>query len=98
MKDLSSRALRAFALMCMVSLGTATTAAAQSTASEIRALPVLVSSVAGKGSASFDWRAKKGPQTASAQKPRALTRVVHGRGRYVCSPAGFGRKSQCHSR
>ncbi|KEP70136.1 hypothetical protein DL1_20175 [Thioclava dalianensis] len=52
-------------------------------------------SVAGKGRARFDWLASAHRNTA---KPRITQAHALGNGSYVCSPAGFGARSQCYKR
>ncbi|PKP69399.1 MAG: hypothetical protein CVT82_11105 [Alphaproteobacteria bacterium HGW-Alphaproteobacteria-4] len=50
---------------------------------------------------SFDWRAGKSGQRAGAAVPVSASissGLNLGGGSYVCSPAGFGRQSQCFSR
>ena len=50
--------------------------------------------VAGQGSARFNWLAT--PSNAAPQRV-AQTRF-YGNGSWICSPAGFGKKSQCYRR
>ena len=94
-----SRRVLALTLVSAIGFGAAGTASAQGGMAEVRALPVMVSSAAGIGTARFDWLAKR--VTASkttAEQPGKRTRaVIAGRGSYICSPAGFGRKSRCSS-
>ena len=52
--------------------------------------------VAGKGPARFDWFAKR--NTGAPQPTTTTRRYAHGSGSWVCSPAGFGRKSTCRAR
>ncbi|MCB1398630.1 MAG: hypothetical protein KDJ82_00890 [Rhodobacteraceae bacterium] len=95
------RALKGIILFSAISIGASGAALAQGGFAELRTLPMLASSVAGKGTATFDWLAKRGKLSNAAAttpaKPKAPTRTL-GKGRYVCSPAGFGRKSRCYSR
>jgi hypothetical protein len=96
------RTAKALVLFSVISFGASGTAFAQGGMADLRALPMLVSSAAGKGSASFDWL-PKGKRLTSAVatapvKPKVSGRTTLGKGRYVCSPAGFGRRSRCHSR
>jgi hypothetical protein len=50
----------------------------------------------------FDWHRKKAPRAtaniATAPSRYLPTGARLGRGSYVCSPAGFGRRSHCFSR
>jgi hypothetical protein len=53
-------------------------------------------SYAGKGEMRFDWLK---PRTAAATRvTRASMTASPGSGTWVCSPAGFGSKSQCRKR
>ncbi|WP_460273455.1 hypothetical protein [Celeribacter sp. ULVN23_4] len=53
--------------------------------------------VAGSGSARFDWLA--GGQEVADASGTVLTRVAaQGSGSWVCSPAGFGKHSRCYRR
>lgn len=96
------RTIQGMVLCSAVSLGLASAAFAQAGMAELRALPTLVSSAAGKGTASFDWLPKGKALTNAVStapiKPKLSGRPALGKGRYVCSPAGFGRRSRCHSR
>ena len=51
--------------------------------------------IAGKGSARFDWRTTQSEDGTDGQKTR---QIVLGYGNYVCTPAGFGKKSACVQR
>ena len=53
--------------------------------------------VAGKGSARFDWM-DGGERDDRLTEAKAMTRAVYGRGKWVCSPAGFGRQASCSRR
>ena len=46
----------------------------------------------------FDWHAKR-ERVQKASYTVTPVRVTHqiGRGSYICSPAGFGRKSRCYA-
>lgn len=79
------KATAVIALMC-AAMVSATPVAADSTRT----------TVAGEGSARFDWMANKKVVVASA--PAALTQAPRGSGSWICSPAGFGRKSSCYAR
>lgn len=83
-------------LVCALGMGASGAAWAQSGMAEMRALPVMVSSAAGIGTARFDWLAKRVTKASSERK--ATKTVIAGRGSYICSPAGFGRKSHCSAR
>ena len=50
--------------------------------------------------ATFDWHDKRRSAALSnAVVPRLSTKTrIYGRGSYICSPAGFGRKSSCQAR
>ncbi|MBW6418511.1 hypothetical protein [Celeribacter sp. PS-C1] len=58
--------------------------------------PKSVKSAAGVGAARFDWLAKSA--TSEAAPVRVARTQLLGRGTWVCSPAGFNRKSRCVSR
>lgn len=59
-------------------------------------------SVAGTGKARFDWLEQRGIKTAAISQPqtRSKTRIGKslGSGSWICSPAGFGKKSRCRRR
>ncbi|MDQ2090285.1 hypothetical protein [Marimonas arenosa] len=57
----------------------------------------LVKSVAGSGTARHDWLAKRSA-VGSTKNSRVVQRVSLGRGSWICSPAGFNRKSRCYRR
>lgn len=48
---------------------------------------------------SFNWFANgaKNPSIAKAKAALVAVRVINGPGRWVCSPAGFGRRSTCYA-
>jgi hypothetical protein len=54
----------------------------------------------------FNWLVKKSTRgmvskatlVSSDNVPRSARKVVYGRGSYICSPAGFGKKSSCYAR
>ncbi|WP_417278212.1 hypothetical protein [Celeribacter sp.] len=58
--------------------------------------PKSVKSAAGVGAARFDWLAK--PAASEATPVRVARTQMLGSGSWVCSPAGFNRKSRCVSR
>lgn len=62
-----------------------------------RPLGVAVNSAAGKGEMRFDWLQSKPKADSEAVTLAAMT-VSPGSGQWVCSPAGFGSKSQCRKR
>lgn len=70
--------------------------AAQSESQDIAPIKVAVKTVAGQGSARFDWLANRNPN------PQPSTRVIRsrmlGNGSWVCSPSGFGRRASCSQR
>lgn len=53
-------------------------------------------SVSGSGSTRFDWLAKR--NSAKTKAPRISRRALLGNGSWICSPAGFNRKSRCFKR
>ncbi|MEW9920411.1 hypothetical protein AB2B41_12415 [Marimonas sp. MJW-29] len=53
-------------------------------------------SVAGVGKARFDWLAKTGNRMAD--RNRVVQKASLGNGSWICSPAGFNRKSHCFRR
>ena len=55
-------------------------------------------SAAGKGQAYFDWLAPKRANSQLQIKTASATRKSLGRGSWICSPAGFGKKSSCYRR
>lgn len=91
------KTVHGLAVVCTLGAGTSGAAWAQSGIAEMHALPVLVSSAAGIGTARFDWLAKRVTKTAAEPSGKAKKTVIAGRGSYICSPAGFGRKSHCSS-
>lgn len=53
--------------------------------------------VAGSGSTRFDWLA--GGQAVADASGTTISRVAaQGSGSWVCSPAGFGKRSRCYRR
>ena len=56
-----------------------------------------IKSVAGTGAARFDWLARR-DTSGSGKVTRVKQRVALGRGSWICSPAGFNRKSSCFRR
>lgn len=58
--------------------------------------PKSVKSAAGVGAARFDWLAKSA--SSEAAPVRVARTQMLGSGSWVCSPAGFNRKSRCVSR
>ncbi|NVK45602.1 MAG: hypothetical protein HWE33_04785 [Rhodobacteraceae bacterium] len=60
------------------------------------AAPKSVKSAAGVGAARFDWLAK--PASPDVTPVRVARTQMLGSGSWVCSPAGFNRKSRCVSR
>jgi hypothetical protein len=56
----------------------------------------VVKSAAGQGATSFDWLQVR---DSSEDAPRpVLRRASLGNGSWICSPAGFGKKSRCFRR
>lgn len=95
--------VKGLAVAALVTLAVSAGAYAQSGAVDRGAHPVIAISTAGHGSASFDWRAKRGVNgetmvLLARYKPRLRVLNPLGRGSYVCSPAGFGHKSRCYQR
>lgn len=86
--------LVAATLLLPASFGTAQ--AQQARLLELSPVKVTVKSHAGKGSARFDWLARRNPD------PRPVERTAQarslGNGSWVCSPSGFGSKSRCYQR
>ena len=96
------KSMKQASLAALVSAGMFTLMPAQSAQAEqvgVIAVPTVkfvAKSVAGKGSAKFDWLAKRNP---SPEKPvLAAYNAPLGSGSWICSPAGFGKKSQCYAR
>jgi hypothetical protein len=56
----------------------------------VTAGPLTIQTTAANG---FDWLAK----AEAAPATTVTVRRQIGRGSYICSPAGFGRKSRCYS-
>jgi hypothetical protein len=78
---------------------TVLTASASQAQSDVTVRPRIAVSTAGHGSASFDWLAKRAARaTLAGAQAQVQVGQPHGRGSYVCSPAGFGRKSSCYQR
>ncbi len=83
-----------FAVMAAGMIGLAPAAQADMAVTPKQPVAQIVKSSAGKGAARFDWMAKAG-----MNKSKRVGRIVlYGRGSWVCSPAGFGKKSSCYSR
>ncbi|MYM55938.1 hypothetical protein [Thalassovita mangrovi] len=83
-----------FAALAAAIIGLAPAAQAEMAVSPKQPASKIVKTHAGKGAARFDWMAKQG-----LNKQTRIQRVVlHGRGSWICSPAGFGKKSSCYSR
>ncbi len=63
---------------------------------DLKPIRVSAKSTAGQGGAKFDWLAGR------ASKAQATPRVVQtrfiGKGKWICSPAGFGKKARCFQR
>ncbi len=57
----------------------------------------LSKSVAGMGEARFDWLENRGAKSGT-RSGRTLRHATLGNGRWICSPAGFNRKSRCFKR
>lgn len=53
--------------------------------------------VAGIGSARFDWLAG-GQRQKKTLQGKQLTRAPVGNGQWICSPAGFGKQASCFRR
>lgn len=47
----------------------------------------------------FNWYANgaKNPSVAKAKAALVAVHVINGPGRWICSPAGFGKRSRCYS-
>ena len=80
-----------------------------SLAQSAAAAPRVVSAVHIPGTATtFDWLAKKrvakrdvvqdAVLLSSADQPQVTQKRFFGHGSYICSPAGFGKKSRCFAR
>ena len=57
----------------------------------------LAKSSAGTGRTHFDWLAKRGANDANTSH-RLVRKASLGRGSWICSAAGFGKKSSCYRR
>ncbi|SFJ22156.1 hypothetical protein [Celeribacter neptunius] len=64
---------------------------------DVPVLQLAPKTVAGKGAMRFDW-SQKGNQAVSPDVQVADSRRPLGNGSWVCSPAGFGKKSRCYAR
>lgn len=53
--------------------------------------------VAGQGSARFDWMANKKRSKRPVERI-VLTGTPLGNGSWICSPAGFGKQARCYRR
>lgn len=92
-KKMNIRTMSIAALAAAI-IGLAPAAQAEMAVTPKKPASTIVKTHAGKGSAHFDWMAKQG-----LNKQSRIQRVVlHGRGTWICSPAGFGKKSRCYSR
>ena len=94
---------KGLAAAALLTLAVSAGAYAQSAAVDRGTHPLIAVSTAGHGPASFDWLAKRGSSTDATlfqarYKPVLRSVSPLGRGSYVCSPAGFGRKSRCYQR
>lgn len=45
----------------------------------------------------FNWLAKRGPKVTATLASARRTPAQIGSGSWICSPAGFGKKSRCYS-
>ncbi|OOY06375.1 hypothetical protein BMI91_02795 [Thioclava sediminum] len=63
---------------------------------DLKPIRVSAKSTAGQGGAKFDWLAGR---TSKAQAtPRVVQTRFIGKGKWICSPAGFGKKASCFQR
>jgi hypothetical protein len=87
---LKAAGLTAAITLAMAGISQADTGSASTTPTAYK------TTVAGKGPARFDWFANR--NTSAPQTTTTTRRYAHGSGSWVCSPAGFGRKSTCRAR
>lgn len=102
MNRLAATLLKSAAISLALAGVTAPVATAQTAA------PRASSVVYIPGAATFDWRAKKSVSrstsitnatfVSSENQPTVKKQRFFGHGSYICSPAGFGRKSSCFTR
>ena len=99
---LLSPVILALVLAATITAGSPSIAQAEGLRAEpMKVMPLSPRAAKGR-MAGFDWLAKRPSATpASAQvylasMDGALPRQI-GRGSWICSPAGFGKKSRCHA-
>lgn len=63
---------------------------------DLNPIRVSAKSTAGQGSARFDWLAGRDGRAQPA--PRIVQTRFLGKGSWICSPAGFGKKATCFQR
>lgn len=85
-----------FALFASAPLAFGTVAKAEMAVAPLKTEASAAKSVAGNGSTRFDWLAKR--DTIKTNAPRVSRRAMLGNGSWICSPAGFNRKSRCFKR
>lgn len=93
------RLTRVLGLSAVVFLGFAGISSAQTVRHEPAAQPDARVVLVGHA-ATFDWHAnRRSAALSNTVVPRLSTKTrIYGRGSYICSPAGFGRKSSCYAR
>lgn len=99
---LAARIVRATAAVTLVLGLTLSGASAKSGTSTAAPRAVAVQLANG---ATFNWLVKKGSKGAvanavlvSSENNKPLRARFFGKGSYICSPAGFGKKSRCFAR
>jgi hypothetical protein len=97
--------IRGTGLAALLAAGAMTVAAVQTAnAEQTGAASAAPPRIAAKASsrdagAQFDWLAKRNRNAdASSRVVRASVAGRHGSGSWICSPAGFGKRSSCHRR
>ncbi|CUH67532.1 hypothetical protein TG4357_03063 [Thalassovita gelatinovora] len=92
--------LRKFSVIAVAAAGVIILAeAAQADGTVVPKQPTLkhAKSEAGAGKTHFDWLAKSGANDANASR-KTVRQASLGRGSWICSAAGFGKKSRCYHR
>jgi hypothetical protein len=88
-----ARALGAALVSATLCAGAAS--AQQAGVLDLNVTKIVTKSVAGKGAVKHDWLAKR---DANDKARMTVSSASPGTGSWVCSPAGFGKKSKCYAR
>ncbi len=92
-----SRAVGAALISGLLALTTPTQSYADALAIEPMKVSLRVPKVQVTRTAKFDWLAKRGSSAKVTLASAERTPSQIGRGSWICSPAGFGKKSRCYA-